>query len=187
MRAAPKTWLDGGWRDLITPPWRRYEFTSRLASAEIVAVMQGVTRPRGGSRPQTSREFSGTITTDGFVVSRTIPYRNSFRPVIVGRLEWVPGGTRVRITMRLTWHLLAFWILWMTGVTVGAFTFLTQVQDVQRKLAPMLIILLGLPVFGYTIATTAFGQDARQAKHRLADLLSEVRRPPNEAVDPRVL
>jgi hypothetical protein len=113
--------------------------------------MQGVTGPRRWFRPQPSREFSGTITTSGFVVSRTVSfrnpsYRNSFLPVIVGRLEWVPGGTRIRITMRLTWHMLAFWIFWMTGVIVGALTFLIQVPEVRGDLWPM-SILLGLPRF----------------------------------------
>ncbi len=166
----PKSWLEIGWRDLVTPPWRRYEITSRWAPAEIVAVMQRITGPRGWFGPQTSREFHGTVTADGFVVSRTLSNRNSFLPVIIGRLEWVPGGTCIRITMRLNWFVLAFWVFWMTAVTSGLLTVLIQARDVNGNLAPTLFPL-GMLVFGYLVCSVLFGYEARRAKNMLDNLL----------------
>lgn len=166
----PKSWFEIGWRDLVTPPWRRYAIMSQWAPAEIVAVMQRITGPPGWFGPQASREFTGTVTADGFVVSRKHSYRNSFLPVIIGRLEWVPGGTCIRTTMRLNWFVFAFWFLWMTAVTWGLLTVLMQARDVHGNLAPALFPL-GMVVFGYLLCAVSFGYEARRAKDMLDNLL----------------
>src|SRR5260370_17512061 len=87
------------WRDLVTLPWRRYEIMSHLTPAEITAVMQRVTKPNRWREPQTSQEFGGTVTADGFIVSRKVLSRNSFVPVITGRLGFAPARTPHRIPL----------------------------------------------------------------------------------------
>jgi len=160
------------WRDLLTLPWRRYEIMTHLTPAEITAVMQRVTRPNRWREPQTPQEFSGTVTADGFIVSRRVLSRNSFVPVIRGRLEWAPGRTRIRITMRLNLSVLVFWILWLMSVASGLLTVLIHAGDAHWNLSRGLVLLVGMLVFGYLLCTVSFDGEARWAKGRLDDLLS---------------
>lgn len=171
-------WREVAWRDLVALPWRRYEIMTRLSPAEIVAVMQRVTKPnqwlgfRLDLEPEPSRPFSGTVTADGFMVSRRHWFRNSLVPVVIGRLEWAPGGTRICITMRYSWFLLAFWILWMTFFVCYRFTILIHARGVLGNLAQVLALLVGMPAFAYLLCTVAFDGEARWAKARLDELLS---------------
>ena len=167
-----KSWLEGVRREFVTPPWRHYEIMTRPAPADTVAVMQEVTRPNRWFGPKTSQEFSGTVTPDGFIVSRRVLSRNSFVPVITGRLEWLPGRTRIRITMRLNWFVLAVWFLFMTFAASGLLTVLTHARAVGGNLASGLVPVAGVLVFGYLLCAVSFGWEARWAKGRLDPLLS---------------
>ncbi|MBD2580340.1 hypothetical protein [Oscillatoria sp. FACHB-1406] len=69
--------------------------------------------PRSGWNLSSNRApYEGTISDDGFKITRVIHYRNSFLPVIRGTLESLPPGTVVRITMKLHPFVLGFVGFW---------------------------------------------------------------------------
>ena len=76
-------------------------FLWSLVNLVVSVVLVRGYRPNRWFGPKTSQEFSGTVTPDGFIVSRRVLSRNSFVPVITGRLEWLPGRTRIRNLRRL--------------------------------------------------------------------------------------
>ena len=171
-------WREIAWRDLVALPWRRYEIMTRLGPAEIVALMRGATKPNQWFglgleiEPEPPRPFSGTVTADGFIVSRRHWFWNYPVPVVIGRLGWAPRGTRISITMRYSWVLLAFWILWMTFFVWYRLTVRIHTGNVLGNLAQVLALLVGMPACFYLACTVAFDGQARWAKARLDDLLS---------------
>jgi len=170
-------WREIAWRDLVALPWRRYEIMTRLGPAEIVALMRGATKPNQWFgfglelEPEPPRPFSGTVTADGFIVSRRHWFWSYPVPVVIGRLGWAPGGTGISITMRYSW-LLAFWILWMTVFVWYRLTILIHERGVLGNLTQVLALLVGMPAFAYLACTVAFDGQARWAKARLDELLS---------------
>jgi len=171
-------WREVAWRDLVALPWRRYEIMTRVSPAEIVAVMQRVTKPNQWFgfgleiEPEPPRPFSGTVTAEGFIVSRRHWFWNYPVPVVIGRLGSAPGGTRIGITMRYRWVLLAFWILWMTFFVWYRFTILIHAGHVLGNLAQVVALLVGMPALAYLLCTVSFDGEARWAKARLDELLS---------------
>ncbi len=171
-------WREIAWRDLVALPWRRYEIMTRLSPAEVVALIRGATKPNQWLgfglelEPEPPRPFSGRVTADGFIVSRRHWFWNYPMPVVIGRLGWAPRGTRICITMRYSWFLMAFWILWMTFFVWYRLTVRIHARDVLGNLAQVLALLVGIPAFAYLACTVAFDWQARWAKARLDELLS---------------
>lgn len=67
------------------------------------------------------RPYTGTVTEDGFQITRIIHYRNSALPVIRGRFESVSRGTIVHITLRshpVVIGFLVFWFLNWFGILI---------------------------------------------------------------------
>jgi hypothetical protein len=56
--------------------------------------------------------FVGTTSSDRFAIQRVVRNRNSFNPMLFGRLEPGPDGTRIKVVMTLhpaSWIFLALW------------------------------------------------------------------------------
>jgi hypothetical protein len=97
---------------------RRYVFETRLGVEECWERLRPLVAPAlfGDPRFHGDRERAavwGQSKRDGFVLLRSIRYRNAFQTAAVGRLLPTPGGTRVEIALRL--HPLArfFAALWL--------------------------------------------------------------------------
>jgi hypothetical protein len=154
------------WRDLVALPWRHYEVTSPLNQAQIAAALQAATTLPSrwsGFWPRTqSADFEGTVTPGGFTISRIIRYRNSFLPVITGHIDTIATGARVTISMRLSWFILVFWVVWMTGVASSFGFLLFKRQGVHNRVFGIAVIS-GMLLFGYLLCTMAFGLEARRA------------------------
>jgi hypothetical protein len=59
------------------------------------------------------RDFEGVLSMTGFKICRVINYRNSFLPIVVGKmLPRLQGGTRIEVQMRMQWIVTAFMLLW---------------------------------------------------------------------------
>jgi hypothetical protein len=83
--------------------FRRIVITTRLkvsdACAAIGAETQRARIPRGSPKSF----FEGSVSNDGFELSRTGPFRNGIGPVIRGRITTGDGGTTtVTATMRMS-------------------------------------------------------------------------------------
>lgn len=62
------------------------------------------------------KPFSGTVGDASFKITRVIWYRNSFRPVVHGRVEAAVGGCVIRLSMRLPLFTAAFMACWVCGL-----------------------------------------------------------------------
>ncbi len=161
------------WRELLALPWRRYEILTHMQPAEALEAISRVTGSRGSIlhpvRRRTS-DFEGAVGPDGFEINRVIRYRNSFLPMIAGRLAPAPGGTLVTISMRPWWFAMLFWLFWMTFV--AAFLAAMLLAKTAQNRSVGILVGAGMLVFGYLICSAGFGLEARWAKQMLEKVLS---------------
>ena len=54
--------------------------------------------------------FTGTIENGKFNINRIIHYRNNFLPIIIGQIHDDLDTSRIEITMRLSYFILASWL-----------------------------------------------------------------------------
>ncbi|HUY19180.1 MAG TPA: hypothetical protein VMV15_08130 [Candidatus Binataceae bacterium] len=150
--------------DLIAPPWRRYEIVTRSSPGEVIAAVRDATEERRYFRLPSSdaRDLEGTVEDDSFAVSRIIGYRNSLRPLIIGRVAPGGTGTRIAIGMRLQWSA-AFGVVAAIGMIVTTFI-LTQTafHGLQSRSAGLGVVA-AMIVAGYLMITVPFGLEARRA------------------------
>ena len=64
------------------------------------------------------KAFEGHLINDEFKITRIISYRNSFLPVIKGKLQTVGHSTHITLTMRLHLATIAFITVWFSGVAL---------------------------------------------------------------------
>jgi hypothetical protein len=90
----------------------RYSYISPLRSVALISLIEKenaygyfryVERPRHGQDSTILR----------FVAQRNINYRNSFLPVIIGRIEGASSGSRVELAFRMHRAVQVFTALWL--------------------------------------------------------------------------
>ena len=158
--------------DLLAPPWRRFEIISHSTPAEVISAIQSATEERRRFRVpfSNSRDFEGVVYDDRFEISRIIRYRNSLRPLISGRVEPSPLGTRLAIVMRPPWFAAAASAAVIAVVVT--IIILTQIalhgsQSGSQSLAIIAAVIAG----SYLMITIPFGLEVHWARELLQRLL----------------
>lgn len=161
-------------------PFRRIEFDVPLSETEVESRIQMVTRPRrtiteilktgfrifaSGGPP-----FVGEVSTDSFQIRRDIRYRNSFLPLLKGRLTSVPGGTRVNVVMHIHPLVALFMLFWFSGVGAGAIAITFGQHSGEGAMA---LIPFGMLVFGVALVCGGFYPEANKAERLLRESLGE--------------
>ena len=155
-------------------PYENVTFESKLNKEEIMKRISGMIEPsrtyrkfiagRGGQKP-----YEGSIYLNIFNMSRVIAYRNSFLPIIEGRVEEDFGTTKINVRMRLNTFVLVFICIWCGGVGIGFFAMLTYSIGTGR-FEPATLITLGMLLFGYALVTLGFKYESIKSKNFLKDL-----------------
>jgi hypothetical protein len=124
----------------------------------------------------------GSVHGDGFSITKTIQYRNSFQTQASGTYEQRTTGTRIRVRLGFPVVVAAFFTFWMLGV--GAFfalSLLALLANLPRSLtlatlassAPIVLVLGGMLAFG--VVLQAFGRwVARDEAEFLLRFLADV-------------
>jgi len=154
-------------------PIYRFKIEARLTSQATIARIKEMVGPRrsfleqgfwagGDARPP----FIGKVEGDSFRVRRDIRYRNSFLPLIWGRITNQPMGTRVSVTMYIHPIVALFMLVWFSGVVAGVTAF-------SNPMHPLLIVPVGLLVFGIALVCVGFFPEAIKSRRLLEQSLSE--------------
>ena len=162
-------------------PFYRRELTTNLPAESAIARIKAAVGPAPSGRRMFRRSvgqdvlasppFVGTVEGDRFRVRRDITYRNSFLPVVSGRVVNVPSGVRVSVTMYLQPAIAVFMLVWFCGV--GAAT----VVAIPRLLIPCghvqleLFILPAMLVFAVVLVGCGFFPEALKARRLLEQVL----------------
>lgn len=114
--------------------------------------------------------FEGKIFEDSFKIWRSIRYRNSFLPIIIGKIEETDSGSKVSIKMRMNGFVIGFISIWFIGVILSCITMLLTIFlgtfNITFKFIPFII-----PFFGILIVVLPNKIEAKKAKEKLKELL----------------
>jgi hypothetical protein len=156
--------------EFLRPPFRKFEFSTPMSTAHATRVLQEIVEPprKWGWPTSTKRGyFEGRVAGGRFKIQRIIHYQNSFIPIVEGNFRRDGLGTMVTVNMRLVWPVVPFWfgiILFLAWGSVA----------VDSRLAGPLgarMLLLGMALFIYLVATIPFAVEVRIAMKRLLGLL----------------
>ena len=99
-------------------PFKKLEYTSPKTGQEILAKLAEDVDRSNKIRwmYNYSHPFSGSLDDDSFKIWRNISYRNSFNPVVLGKITEHPGGnSQVEIRIQLHRFVQAFIVFWLCG------------------------------------------------------------------------
>ena len=153
-------------------PIYRFELEARLGTqAAIARIKELVGPPRSfwtgfsfGAGDDATPPFIGKIEGDSFRVRRDIHYRNSFLPLVWGRISSVSMGTHISVTMFLHPIVALFMAVWFCGVGVGAWSFLHAPRSTDHWASIVPVCLL---VFGVALVCGGFFPEAMKARRLL--------------------
>jgi hypothetical protein len=152
-------------------PVRTVSLASPLPPAAIAEPFRGVI----GERP--AAPFSGSVASDGFVITRVKEYRSASMPLMRGRL--VPltgGGTGVRLSLRPPRIVLAFMGIWLGFLTaVAALIVGARALDAGRSLLPLLAPA-GLAALSWFLMVSVSAAESRWALERLLEAVPALSR-----------
>jgi hypothetical protein len=156
-------------------PFWKSTFQTSLSPDQVADRLRALLRPRVGFwegieqslDPQPDRPpFRGEVSDRAFKMTRVIGYRNSFLPVLRGRIEDdATGGSVVRIRMTLpafTAIFLIFWIGFIARFLIGDLAAVGHL----RSYAPLFMLL-----FAVVLTPVAFFAEVRKAEQLLRKAL----------------
>ncbi|MBD2493909.1 hypothetical protein [Nostoc sp. FACHB-280] len=111
--------------------------------------------------------YQGTISEEGFQISRIIHYRNSFLPMIRGRFEAQPRQTLVHIQISVHTVVMAFLGLWLF-IWFNTVSFITFTDDTPRLVAALFV---SMPILIVLIFWIAFWSEANRSRAELTKII----------------
>ena len=171
-------------RDVLRFPSRQFDLDTELTQAEIVERLRAIVEPGSAflaSFKRTNKLFAGDVSSDGFKIRRLKYCPNQNSPVVIGRLEPLTVGTRVKITMRLRRSIQVFLVIW-SGAMAFAFVvpFLLALFSSTKNSVSFFALytplewiglVMGGVSFAYLVGAVSFGVEARRARGLVEEAL----------------
>ena len=157
-------------------PYDRFQLISSYSKHDAIEHLQRNTAPTQLFRFSKPNEaYTGSVYENGFKISPTIEYRNSFKPVIVGNFLSHHSGVKISVTQRLHLVVIIFLITWIVGVVgIGGLISLVpmdSLSDGPPENQFFRIVPLGMLLFVWMLTTGGFWWEARHTKEALMKFL----------------
>jgi hypothetical protein len=110
--------------------------------------------------------YRGEIFEDSFKIIRNIGYRNSFVPIIKGKIIDNYPGTVIEVKMRMMIFVYIFMLVWFGGISIG-------LMFALKGAILAAIVPLGMLAFGYLIVMVGYKYEVNKAKKFLVNLFGE--------------
>jgi hypothetical protein len=151
----------------------RFTIRTRLSPSEAEEVLWRMICPRRAfldPEPPTvdTRPFEGRVEDGSFKCRRVITERNSFLPIVSGRVMQSEGGAVVQGHMRLAVPVAVMMALWMAGAITAA------AHELPRGIRDHDLSALGVsffPIFGVLLTAVGFYPERRKALRLFTDAL----------------
>jgi len=111
--------------------------------------------------------FTGTVENGRFNINRIIHYRNSFLPIIVGQIHDDLDTTRIEITMRLSYLVIAFMALFIPFWAFASFDFLFSPESSNPT---SFAAFFGFLVLFYGISMIFYNYEVNKARQHLEEI-----------------
>src|SRR5438552_3137022 len=155
-------------------PFYRFHLDTALPESAAFERVQEVTRPRRTFRESIAAAFRrdvaagppflGTVGRSSFRLRRDIRYRNSFLPLVWGRIVPSPGGSRINVTMFLHPLVALFMIFWFSGLGYAV----VQLWVHRKEAVPFAVLIpAAMILFGVALVLVCFIPEAIKAKRLL--------------------
>lgn len=138
---------------MLLLPFENFTCIAKLNSKEVVDKVETIIRSESNS----TAHYSGQVSDSKFELIRIIWFRNSFRPIIKGKIKQLQNQTEINITMRM--HPFVEVILSLGFLLVLIYTIsnlVTQqslrhleINDLYPFLFAMLFIFIAIFAFKY--------------------------------------
>lgn len=151
-------------------PYLEEQINSEKNPEDIYMILKSVTDSRKAVL-FTNEEFIGLVYPLGFRIFPKVNGRNSFRPILTGKMTKNEGGTTIDITLQMHIITRVFLILWFA---MACFYFLCGILVAftggLEDITPILVSL-GFIIFGQILMRCGFYGPAEKALKRLRELL----------------
>ncbi|MEM6264266.1 MAG: hypothetical protein AAGI38_17255 [Bacteroidota bacterium] len=158
-------------------PYENLTYRTPLTPEEILKRIDDVIEPKkmfrmkGGFWGNSDHKpYEGSIKDLSFKMTRIISYRNSFLPVIKGKIGRDINGTKVEVSMRLNSFVLVFMAIWMAGVGLACVVML-PLFTFEGTFDYLNLIPYGMLLFGHVLVTGGFKYESTRSKKDLATFL----------------
>ena len=105
---------------------------------------------------------------ESFKIQRKITYKNSFLPVIIGKIKETENGSEISIKMRLNHFVKGFMTFWFSFVILFCLMMPFKKFDFPDSLIPYLML-----VFGILLVTISNKYETKIVKKKLEELLKD--------------
>jgi hypothetical protein len=154
-------------------PLEKFTIYSSLAPDLVREKLLDVVEPRKTfrwHRRHPDKPYQGEIGEHSFEMMRIINYRNSFLPLIKGRISSEPIGSKIEVEMSLHPVVFVFMLVWL-GM-VGQFGVLLLIATIaEGTFEPAALIPVGMFIFGCLLPLIGFKPEAGRSKKFLQQLL----------------
>jgi hypothetical protein len=165
--------------------YSRLSIQTRVTVIEAEEVLRRLVRPQtlarhppdpdratvGGADPP----FVGWVEGHRFKFHRIIPYRNSFVPIVSGKIVPGEGGAILRGRLRLAHVVAVVMALWMAITASLAIASLAHVGETSNAVAA--VFPVAMPLFGAVLVGVGFLPERRKALRLLSQAFGSPREP----------
>ena len=122
-------------------------------------------------RRRDARQFRGEVRENGFRIVRRVQFRNSFAPILEGRVNAIEGGSEVAMTLFVPTSVVLFVIVW-TVLAAGAAILVVQQMMLENELeTAMTLTMAVIPLVGLAVAWLGFSLEARNSERAVKSLI----------------
>jgi hypothetical protein len=174
-------------------PYGRIQIKSKLKVDEIerrlIEQLEPFS-PFSGILRGNHKYFQGSLENGNFKISRITNYRNSFKPVIIGKFQSEIGYTIIDLTLRLDYAVMTLLIFFMFAILINiflqSFSFLFQflISGGSIELIKyfsggdwITLLLMSAGIFLYPLTLFGFNIEARKALKYLENLFENQMNP----------
>jgi hypothetical protein len=156
-------------------PFEKIIYQSKLTQTEITQRLQQETVPLQYIRisffkKPSGKKFEGKVLENSFNIQRIIYYRNSFLPVISGKVEEEPSGSIIRLEMQLNTFVKVFLIFFLAIASTGFFS-AKSFSPANEISIPVMLLSFSMILLFYMIIILTFHYEVKKAKKNLEVLL----------------
>lgn len=154
-------------------PYEKFTINTSLHPEIVRQKLLAVVEPRKAIRWKINnyeKPYEGEVGDHSFEINRIINYRNSFLPIIKGKIYPEGMGSKIDIKMAMHPFVVVFMSIWLW--LVGSTWILSAIATIaERKLESRILVLSGMLLFGLLLPLIGFKPEANDSKKFLIDLL----------------
>ncbi|HCG7094557.1 hypothetical protein P3538_22730 [Vibrio parahaemolyticus] len=149
-------------------PYHDFQFDSALSKDEVLNKIQDRTDKPTMLRRRKRKEFTGSVFTNSFDISKNLRRRNSFSPIIKGCVEDIDAGARITILMRMHPLIIVLTLFWLVFIGASSVVMLYRAENIELPLfIPIIMLFCGL-----VFPPVSFWSEVRRQETRIRELLS---------------